>query len=48
MLKEIVAGGITTISTNFRHMGACLAEMVLKNYRGKIDNPSGIILRKSL
>jgi len=48
MLKEIVEGGITTISTNFNLMGENLAKMVLNNQQVKIANPSGIILRKSL
>lgn len=48
MLKEIVAGGITTISTDFKGMGARLAKMVVHNEQEKIANPSSIILRKSL
>ena len=48
MLKEIVEGGITTISTDFNLMGENLAKMVLNNQQVKIANPSGIILRKSL
>ncbi len=48
MLKEVVAGGITTISTDFVQMGRLLAEMVLKRKMGKIRNPSKLIVRKSL
>lgn len=48
MLKEIVEGGITTISTDFNLMGQNLAKMVLNNQRIKIENPSGIKLRKSV
>tara|TARA_B110000503_G_scaffold111683_1_gene167281 strand:- start:3919 stop:4917 length:999 start_codon:yes stop_codon:yes gene_type:complete len=48
MLKEIIEGGITTISTDFNLMGENLAKMVLNNQQVKIANPSGIILRKSL
>ena len=48
MLKEIVAGGITTISTDFNLMGENLAKMVLNNQQERIANSSGIILRKSL
>ncbi len=46
--KEIIAGGITTISTDFKQMGKTVAEMILKGKRDKIKNPSNLILRKSL
>ena len=48
MLKEVVAGGITTISTDFVEMGKGLSEMVLTHEKSKIRNPSKIIIRKSL
>ena len=48
MLKEVVAGGITTISTDFVEMGKVLAEMVLERKTGQIRNPSRLIVRKSL
>jgi DNA-binding transcriptional regulator YhcF (GntR family) len=48
MLKEIVEGGITTISTDFNLMGERLAEMILNNEQVKIENPSSLILRKSI
>lgn len=48
MLKEIVADGITTISTDFNLMGKSLAEMILNNQQVKIENPSRLILRKSI
>jgi DNA-binding transcriptional regulator YhcF (GntR family) len=47
-LKKVVANGITTISTDFGAMGARLAEMVWKQESIKIENPSRLILRKSL
>lgn len=47
-LKKLVENGITTISTNFEFMGKTLAEMILKNYKTKIENPSQLILRNSL
>lgn len=47
-LKGILAGGITTISTDFVSMGKTAARMIRENLRGKFPNPSGIILRKSL
>ena len=48
MLKEVVAGGITTISTDFVSMGKTLADMVLDRKVGKIRNPSRLIVRNSL
>lgn len=47
-LKEVVAGGITTISTDFKAMGQTLAEMVLNKKAGQVRNPSRIIFRNSL
>ncbi|SHE97296.1 transcriptional regulator, GntR family [Mariniphaga anaerophila] len=47
-LKEVVAGGITTISTDFNEMGTTLGAMLLNHSRGKIRNPSKLIIRKSL
>lgn len=47
-LKEVVADGITTISTNFEGMGQQLAEMVLNKQTIQIENPSFLIFRKSL
>ena len=48
MLKEVVAGGITTISTDFNMMGKTLANMVLERHNGHVRNPSRLIIRKSL
>ncbi|QOD62348.1 GntR family transcriptional regulator [Polaribacter haliotis] len=48
ILKEVVADGITTISTDFNLMGEKLAQMILNNEHTKIENPSALILRKSL
>ncbi|WP_296380922.1 GntR family transcriptional regulator [Winogradskyella sp.] len=48
LLKEIVEGGITTISTNFNLMGERLAEMILNNESVQVENPNRLILRKSL
>ena len=47
-LKKVVANGITTISTDFKKMGTQLAAMVWHQQKHKIENPSRIILRKSL
>jgi DNA-binding LacI/PurR family transcriptional regulator len=48
ILKEVVAGGITTISTDFVEMGKTLANMVLNKNTGQIKNPSKLIVRNSL
>lgn len=47
-LKEVVAGGITTISTDFTIMGKTLAQMVLSKKREQVRNPSRLIIRNSL
>lgn len=48
MLKQVVAGGITTISTDFAQMGKRMAQMVMKHENSYVENPSKLILRKSL
>ena len=48
ILKEVVANGITTISTDFNLKGQRLAKMILNNEQIKIENPSNLILRKSI
>lgn len=48
LLKEVVEGGITTISTDFNAMGKRLAQMVLNRETVKIENPNALIIRNSL
>lgn len=48
LLKELVEGGITTISTDFERMGKSLAQMILNKERRKIENPNQLIIRNSL
>ncbi|MCG1036002.1 GntR family transcriptional regulator [Polaribacter sargassicola] len=48
LLKEIVEGGITTISTDFNEMGKRLAEMIINKEHSKIENPSKLIIRNSI
>ena len=48
LLKEVVENGITTISTDFNLMGKKLAEMILNDEKIKVENPSRLIIRKSL
>jgi DNA-binding LacI/PurR family transcriptional regulator len=47
-LKEIVANGITTISTDFSLMGQRLSEMILNDEYRKLKNPLRVIKRNSL
>jgi DNA-binding transcriptional regulator YhcF (GntR family) len=46
--KEILAGGITVLSTDFTRMGETMAEMVQQHSREKIKNPFTLILRNSI
>ena len=48
LLKEIIEGGITTISTDFNKMGASLATMINNNEHKQIENSNSFILRNSL
>ena len=48
LLKEIVEGGITTISTDFNEMGKQLAEMLNEKKQIQIENTSYIVVRESL
>ncbi|WP_299184133.1 GntR family transcriptional regulator [uncultured Aquimarina sp.] len=48
LLKEIVENGITTISTDFKEMGKCLANMIINNQKTAIENKNELIIRKSL
>jgi DNA-binding transcriptional regulator YhcF (GntR family) len=47
-LKEVVQGGITTITTDFTEMGRTLARMILNQEKGELKNPSQLIIRNSL
>ncbi len=48
VLKEVVAGGITTISTDFSLMGETLAQMIKSHSREQIRNKASLIRRASL
>lgn len=48
LLNEVVEGGITTISTDFKLMGKKLAEMIVNKEQINIENPSRLIFRKSI
>jgi DNA-binding transcriptional regulator YhcF (GntR family) len=48
VLKEVVSGGITTISTDFQLMGQNLARMIQDKSFAKIRNHSSLIRRNSL
>ncbi len=47
-LKEILAGGIATISTHFEAMGSTAATLILEKQSIKIKNPFSLIRRPSL
>lgn len=46
--KEILAGGITVLSTDFIKMGETLADMIKNRKRSKIKNPFTLIIRNSI
>lgn len=48
LLKEIVEGGITTITTDFNAMGKRLAEMIINKETLKIENTNNLIIRNSI
>jgi len=48
LLKEIIEGGITTISTDFNKMGERLAEMINNKEQVQIENCNSFVLRNSL
>ncbi|PHR72846.1 MAG: transcriptional regulator [Lutibacter sp.] len=47
-LKEIVEGGITTISTDFNKMGEQLAHMIMNKEQLQKENANALIIRNSL
>ena len=47
-MKKFILKGITTISTDYKHMGELAAEMIAKDYREKVELPFMINLRASL
>lgn len=47
-LKEVVAEGITTISTDFSAMGKTLAGLIGEKGQPSLENPARLIVRKSL
>ncbi|PUZ27193.1 substrate-binding protein-like domain-containing protein [Chitinophaga costaii] len=47
-LKKIILNGITTVSTDFRQMGASAARMILDNERRHLEIPFHLTLRSSL
>lgn len=48
LLKEIVEGGITTISTDFHLMGKELAKMIQTKQKQRIENISKVSIRNSI
>ena len=47
-LKEVMAGGITVISTDFKKMGETTAHLITNRLKKKIANPCKLIRRNSL
>jgi len=47
VLKEVLEEGISVISTDFRHMGEKLAQLILDREMVKVKNPFHMIRRKS-
>lgn len=47
-LKEILAGGITTLSTDFKAMGKTMAKLIYKKEIENVENPWNLIVRNSL
>ncbi|MBD1394365.1 GntR family transcriptional regulator [Mucilaginibacter glaciei] len=47
-LKKVLLNGITTISTDFKYMGAVAAEMILDDTKRKVEVPFSYIRRASL
>ncbi|MEO7991318.1 MAG: GntR family transcriptional regulator [Chryseolinea sp.] len=46
--KEILAGGIAVLSTDFERMGAEIADMIQNRNQRKVKNPFSLILRSSV
>jgi DNA-binding transcriptional regulator YhcF (GntR family) len=47
-VREILAGGITVLSTDFKEMGSTAARLIKENSREIIENPCSLIIRNSL
>lgn len=47
-IKKFILSGITTISTDYKHMGVLAAEMIARDYREKVELPFTVNLRASL
>ncbi|WP_228850415.1 GntR family transcriptional regulator [Aegicerativicinus sediminis] len=48
LYKELIEGGITTITTDFSEMGKTLAHMIKSNSKEKVINPNTLKIRNSL
>ena len=48
ILKEVLEGGITTISTDFKKMGKVLAKIISDKKKVTIENSNDLIVRNSL
>ena len=48
ILKEVLEGGITTISTDFKKMGKALAKIIFEKKIVTIENRNDLVIRNSL
>ncbi len=48
LVREILAGGITVLSTDFKAMGLTAARLIKENSKEIIENPCSLIVRNSL
>lgn len=46
-LKSVVAGGITTITSDFKNMGYAMAQMILNEKKERVENPFIMVERGS-
>ncbi|MCK9414362.1 MAG: GntR family transcriptional regulator [Prolixibacteraceae bacterium] len=47
-VREVLAGGITVLSTDFKEMGLTAARLIKENSREIIENPCSLVVRNSL
>jgi DNA-binding transcriptional regulator YhcF (GntR family) len=47
-LKEVLSGGITTLSTDFKIMGKTMSQLIKEKHIRSIENPWKLTIRKSL
>ena len=48
VLKKVICGGLTTLSTDFVQMGKTVAELIRENGIRTVHNPWKLIIRNTL